>query len=59
MEEENFSVPGMNPETNTRYDSSTNSHEDEEKQMYVVFSNDQSYPQWLITFTMDIIFEEY
>ena len=52
MEDQNFSIPGMNNATGKRFDSSTNDHKDSNKQMYVVFSNDQSYPQWLITFTM-------
>ncbi|CAI2360005.1 unnamed protein product [Moneuplotes crassus] len=45
------SILGVNPLTNLRYDSVTDQLKDEKsRQMFVVFKNEQSYPQWEIVF---------
>ena len=47
------SVLKINPQTGKRYDSVSDRPDDEKRQMFVTFSNDQSYPQWVITFTKE------
>lgn len=45
------SILGVNPQTNLRYDSVTDELKDvKNRQMFVVFKNEQSYPQWEIVF---------
>ena len=47
------SKPGKNPNfPGKNFDSVTNDMNDNERWMYVVFNNEQSYPQWEISYTM-------
>jgi hypothetical protein len=51
IEIENWSVPKMNPALkDKRLDSITDSLEEEEREMYVLFKNEQAYPQYEIKF---------
>ena len=52
IESQNWSVLKVNPATGKRFDSVTdNINDDVKRVMYVTFSNDQSYPQYVLTFT--------
>jgi hypothetical protein len=51
LEKENWAVLKINPATGKKFDSVTDNPGNDAKVMYVVFSNDQSYPQYVITFS--------
>ena len=49
--EKNKCVPKINPKTKgKRYDSVTDTFTDSERNMFVLFKNDQGYPQWEVVF---------
>jgi hypothetical protein len=52
LEKSNWSVPLMNPQLRgKRFDGITDMMDDKQRWMFVVFKNEQSYPQWEIKFT--------
>jgi hypothetical protein len=52
LEKSNWSVPLMNPQLpGKRLDGITDMMNDQQRWMFAVFKNEQSYPQWEIKFT--------